>query len=71
MPQVETALQLARRHVAKGARLVEEQSARIAQMDPEGDLIGPARALLETMKLTLETFKADFARLEEKLDEFP
>lgn len=35
-------------------------------MDPDGELVGPARALLETMKQTLENFKADLARLEEK-----
>jgi hypothetical protein len=64
MEEAETALQLARRHVADGRRLVDEQSARIAQMDPSGDLIGPAKALLETMKLTLDIFKSDLARLE-------
>jgi hypothetical protein len=66
MEEAETALQLARRHVADGRRLVDEQSARIAQMDPSGDLIGPAKALLETMKLTLDIFKSDLARLETK-----
>jgi hypothetical protein len=66
MDEAETALQLARRHVADGRRLVDEQSARIAQMDPSGDLIGPAKALLETMKLTLDIFKSDLARLETK-----
>lgn len=35
-------------------------------MDPHSDQIGPARALLETMKLTLEMFRADLARLEAK-----
>lgn len=66
MAKAETALHLARRHVAHGSRLVDEQSARIARMDPDGELIGLARALLETMKVTLESFRADLARLEAK-----
>ena len=66
MTTAESALQVARRHVADGSRLVDQQSVRIAQMDPHSDQIGPARALLETMKLTLEMFKADLARLEAK-----
>ena len=44
--------------------MVDEQSARIARMDPNGALIGPAKELLETMKATLAIFRADLARLE-------
>ena len=47
-----------------GSRLVDEQSARTARMDPNGALIGPAKELLETMKATLAIFRADLARLE-------
>ena len=64
VPEAQTALQLARRHVANGSRLVDEQSARIAQMDAKGDQIVLARALLETMRRTLDIFIADLKRLE-------
>jgi len=64
MSTAETALQMARRHVADGCRLVDEQSARIAQMQPGGSQMEPAKALLATMKATLEIFRADLERLE-------
>ena len=66
MPEAETPLQLARRHVVDGSRLVDEQAARVARMDPDGDQVGPATALLDTMKQTLAVFVADLARLEAK-----
>lgn len=67
MARTETTLQLARRHVADGSRLVAEQAERVARMDPAGDLVGPATGLLETMEATLEVFKSDLARLESQV----
>lgn len=64
MPADESALQLARRHVADGTRLVAEQAARVGRLHPEHALHGPALKLLQTMELTLLNFKADLARLE-------
>jgi len=64
MAMAETALALARRHADAGSRCVDEQTARIAGMDPQGEQIGHAEALLETMKATLALFVADLARLE-------
>ncbi|HET8748824.1 MAG TPA: hypothetical protein VFM98_24740 [Ramlibacter sp.] len=66
MPTAEAALRRARRHVEEGARIVDEQSARIARMAPDGSQIAAARTLLETMKVTLELFRTDLARLEAK-----
>lgn len=64
MPADEPALQLARRHVADGTRLVAEQTARVGRLHPGDVLHGPALKLLQTMELTLLNFKADLARLE-------
>lgn len=52
----ESALHLARRHVVDGARLVDEQSARLARMDPGSGQLGVANELLETMKSMLAVF---------------
>lgn len=64
----ETALELARRHVVDGSRLVDEQTALIARLDPEGGQVGAAQELLATMKATLVIFVADLERLEGQSD---
>lgn len=65
MREIETPLEMARRHVFEGSRLVAEQSALIARMAPDNELIGPAQTLLDTLQVTLVSFKADLARLED------
>ncbi|GHC88060.1 hypothetical protein GCM10007320_34890 [Pseudorhodoferax aquiterrae] len=60
----ETALELARRHVVDGSRLVDEQNALIARLDPQGGQVGAAQELLATLKATLAIFVADLERLE-------
>jgi hypothetical protein len=60
----ETALELARRHVVDGSRLVDEQSALIARLNPESGQVRAAQELLATMKATLAIFVADLERLE-------
>ena len=66
MPDLDAALRLARQHVTRASRLVDEQAERVARMNPAGDDFVAANDLLQTMQATLAEFVADLARLEAK-----
>jgi hypothetical protein len=66
MPDAETALQTARRHVREGEARLARQEALVLEMEA-GCLSGTlpiARQLLEAMRASLDHFRTDLERLE-------
>jgi hypothetical protein len=59
----ETALEMARRHVALGEGLVAQQRARIASLKAAGHDVVEAERLLELLEQTQALFVADLKRL--------
>ncbi len=66
MPNPETALDRARRHVAQARRYVARQEAQIAERERDGRSASRSRVLLTTMKDTLRLFEEQLACLKQE-----
>ena len=60
MPSLDQQIELARRHVTEGRRIVAAQRARIASGQTDGE---DAHRLLLSFEQSLEIFEQDLARL--------
>ena len=69
-PQLETTLELARRHVAIGERLVSEQQALVDRLRANGETVTQeADRLLVNLKNTLAVMRQHLAREQQRKDE--
>jgi hypothetical protein len=61
-------LELARRHLEAGRKLVDQQRAMVAKLHSKGLCTEVARHQLELFEITLKLFEEDYQKLKQKLD---